>query len=66
MFAIKILLVGVTFCDHFGPTPIIQVRRCQKIEIDAVQSYVGIFAYSLSVFVNLVYLKVEKVIECKS
>ena len=50
MFAIEILLAGVIFGAILGPTPIFQVRRCPKIEIRVIHSYVETFAHFLAIF----------------
>ena len=53
MFAIKILIAGVFFVAILNYISIFQVRS-QKAEIHGAHSYVGICAYFLRAFVNLV------------
>ena len=57
MFAVEILLVGVIFVTILCPNHIFQVRRSKKVEIHDIKSCVGVFAYILSTFENLISLK---------
>ena len=57
IFAIEILLVGVIFVTILCPNHIFQVRRSKKVEIHDIKSCVGVFAYILSTFENLISLK---------
>ena len=53
MFAIEILIIRVLFVAVLNPISIFQVRS-QKVKIHGAHSYVGICAYFLRAFVNLV------------
>ena len=60
MFAIEILLAEVLFGAILGPAPIFQERKCQKIEIHVIHSYIGTFAYFLECTYEFGLFKVSK------